>query len=116
VEFNFPERRSKDFDITKLIPETLRNQDATTLGALMRATAQRPNNSKGASVQADLAKIVASMVKENPRAHDVMLEPIKFAGEPKLLCSTLMTFYGKILLLPPARSGALLRDLMQQAS
>jgi hypothetical protein len=114
VEFNFPERRSKDFDIMKLVPEALRNQDAAALAALMRATAQWPNDSQGASVQADLENVVGSVVKENPRAHDVMLEPIKFAGEPKLLCSTLISFYRKILLLPPSRSGALLRDIMKE--
>jgi|SoiMethySBSTD1v2_1073268.scaffolds.fasta_scaffold80708_2 GYF domain 2 len=116
VEFNFPERRSKDFDLMKLLPEVLRNQDATSLAALMRATAQRPNDSKGASVQADLENVVASMVKENPRAHDVMLEPIRFAGEPKLLCSTFISFYRKILLLSPSRAGPLLRDIMKEGS
>jgi len=116
VEFNFPERRSKDFDITRLVPETLRNQDAAAFAALMRATAQRPNESKGASVQADLENVVAAVVKENPRAHDVMVEPIKFAGEPKLLCSTLISFYRRILLLPPSRSGAVLRDIMKDGS
>jgi len=116
VEFNFPERRSKDFDLMKLLPEGLRNQDAAALAALMRATAQRSNDSKGASVQTDLENVVAFVVKENPRAHAVMLDPSKFAGEPKLLCSTFISFYRRILSLPPSRSGALLRDLMKQAS
>ena len=113
VEFAYPEKRGKDFDLMKLLPDSLRAQDAATLGALIRATVQRPNTANGTSVQADLEGVVAAMLKENSRAQSILVEPAKYSEQPKLLCSTLTSFYRKILLLAPSRAGSVLRDIMK---
>jgi hypothetical protein len=113
VEFAFPERRQKDFDLMKLLPESLRTQDAAALGALILGTAQRPNNFTSATVDADLDAVVASMLKENPRAQKILVEPANYTDQPKLLCSTIASFYKKILVLPVTRSGPVMRHIMK---
>jgi len=113
VEFLFPELRRNDFDLTKLIPDSLRAQDESALGSLIRATAHRSVDSQGPSVQTDVDAIVASMLKANPNVQSIFGEPTKYTNQPKLLCSTLTSLYRKILMLPPSRSGPILRYIMK---
>lgn len=111
VEFLFPELRQKDFNLTKLVPDALVQQDLGALAALVRATAQDPVRGTGVNVEEDVRATIDRMSAENPQANQVLLDPQKYLGQPKLVCTVLTSFYQQVLALPPDRSGPMLREL-----
>jgi hypothetical protein len=114
VQFLFPELRSADFNLVKLVPAALIEQDIAALSALIRATVHAQDRQPSATVDQDLKAIVEVILRRNPDADEILSEPIKYRTQPKLLCSTITAFYKQILQLPAARSGPILRELMSK--
>ena len=111
AEYLFPELRPKDFNLTKLVPEALIKEDVTSLGDLIRATVRNPTPEKSVTVEQDMKYVIDRVTRLNPEASEILPNPIKYADQPKLVCSTLIGFYKQVLALPSKRSGAILREL-----
>ena len=114
VEYLFPELRQNDYNLTKLLPEALIKDDISSLGDLIRATVRNPISERNVTIEQDVQYVIDRVTTVNPHAMEVLAEPRKYAGQPMLVCSTLMDFYKQILMLPVQRSGPILREIVSK--
>jgi hypothetical protein len=114
VEYLFPELRQNDYSLTKFLPEALIKDDIGSLGDLIRATVRNPIPEQNVAIGQDIQYVIDRITAVNPEAIEVLREPRKYAGQPMLVCSTLMDFYKQILMLPVQRSGPILREIVSK--
>jgi hypothetical protein len=114
LAYLFPELRDSSFNLTQLVPEALVKEDIAALTELVQQTVRSPHIDQVANVDEELEGVVARISPKMPRAQEILSEPLKYANEPDAVCLAMLAFYSDILMLPTARSGVILRNLMQK--
>jgi GYF domain 2 len=112
IQFFFPEKRGAAFDLTRLLPQTLRERDINALTNLIRAAARSPVIHESSEIAEDLATVMKRVSTKVPDAANILSEPEKHLDQSARLCEALLIFYEEILSLPEQRSGPMLRIIV----
>jgi len=115
VAIEFSELRPEDFDLRKIVPETLAKDELAALSDVVREAIRSPQRAATINVSDELTSAIARVTTRIPSAQNVISEPNKYFDEPRTLCAVLVALYAEILDLPPSRSGQVLRSFNEPA-
>jgi hypothetical protein len=110
VAIEFSELRPEDFDLRKIVPETLAKEELAALSDVVREAIRSPQRAVTTNVSDELTTAIARVSTRIPSAQNVIFEPNKYFDDPQTLCAVLLALYSEILSLPPSRSGQILRS------
>jgi hypothetical protein len=110
VAIEFSELRPEDFDLRKIVPETLAKEELAALSDVVREAIRSPQPAVTINVSDELTTAIARVSTRIPSARNVISDPNKYFNDPRTLCAVLLALYAEILDLPPSRSGQILRS------
>jgi hypothetical protein len=114
IAFLFPQLRSNTYKLADLLPEQLLQADVGALTFLVKEAIEKPTTAAEMNVDADLDMIGERLAKRIPDVLQLISEPLKYTEEPKRLCSAFVAFSSEIMALPPEKSAAMVRWLVDQ--
>ena len=113
VALEFPERRPDDFNLTKLVPAAIFEEELAAITGVVREAIRSPQRQKTSNVADEFAGAIERVSKRIPSAQQVLTEPDKHFDDPRRLCAALLVLYSEVLSLPPLRAGPMLRSLSE---
>jgi hypothetical protein len=111
--FAYPELRRDDFDLLKLVPPELVDEDIAAVTEVIRQAMHAPQRQPAGNLDEELAGVFKRVSARVPGAREILADPGSHFENPRALCDATLAFYTDILNLPPVRSGALLRSFSQ---
>ncbi|MBO0765910.1 MAG: hypothetical protein J2P50_15180, partial [Hyphomicrobiaceae bacterium] len=111
--FAYPELRRDDFDLLKLVPPELVDEDIAAVTEVIRQAMRAPQRQPADNLDEELAGVFKRISAHLPATQEILADPAAYFDNPRALCDATLAFYTDILDLPPARSGSLLRSFSQ---
>jgi hypothetical protein len=106
----FPELRHDDFDLLKLVPPEMIDEDIAAVTEVIRQAARAPQRQPTGNLDDELAGVFMRISARIADAQSILANPGGYFDNPRALCDATVAYYEDILNLPVARSGTLLRS------